>query len=146
MRAPDGQWVVLIPVEDVNFTSDGGGTYVVRKKDGSESEVMVRHVSKSTRRIRGREYVCGIPERAYNERASRVPALSHVPPDPFQPRLSKRRDQVIAPLSVLDRAARKGEPLEIDGTHVWVEDSDWRPWTHDGVRMGRAPVAAARAV
>jgi hypothetical protein len=147
MRAPDGQWVVLIPEDEVLWSASGAGTYSLEKRDGTSQDVVVTHVSQVVKVLRGVRYRCGIPERTQHDRSVRVNRLSHAPSSPHGARLSPERDQVIAPVSVLDRVARRSEPVEVDGLRVWVDaDERWRTWSHQGVRMARAPIVAAKAL
>lgn len=133
-----GRWVVLIPAGEVAITPSGAGTYAVEKRDGTTTTVMVSHVSDVTKYLRGVEYRCGIPAEPNRERAAKVGPISHTPADPHAPRLSKHRTELIAPMSVLERATTK--PVEVDGMRVRVYPGNWRPWTREGVRMGRAPI------
>jgi hypothetical protein len=135
----------LIPEGEVHVTPRGQGTYVVERRDGTVCEVLVSHVSDVSQRIRGVAYVCGLPAEGNRDRSARVSALSHTPRDDHAPRLTRRRDTIIAPESVLERSLEHNEPVEADGLRVWVDPDGWKAFSHQGVRMVRAPVAAAKA-
>lgn len=147
MHAPDGQWVVLIPEGEVHLTARGKGTYVVERRDGSESEVLVDHVSETVRTFRGVRYRCGIPERASRERSSKIDSLSHAPTGPYGAKLSRDGQAVVAPVSVIDRHVDRREPVVVDGQRLWIDRSARvRTWDHKGVRMARVPVLASKVV
>lgn len=149
-KAPDGQWLVSIPEHEVHFTNGGLGTYSVERRDGSSQDVMVVRLSAEARRspYTGDRVRLGVPEDAARDRAARVAPLSHSAPAPTQVRLTKQRDHVVAPVAVLQRAIRRhGGRVDADDLAVWVEDDDdWAIWTVDGVRMAKAPIAAAKAL
>lgn len=141
----DGTWVVLIPDHEVLFSARGGGVYEVERRDGTTTQEIIAHVGDQVRTFPdGTKYRVGITNTTNQDRSARISSLSHTPRDDHAPRLTKNRDQLIAPLSVLERAVE--HPVEVGGVRVWVEPDDWRPWTHEGVRMGRAALAATEAV
>jgi hypothetical protein len=145
MHAPDGQWVVLVPEGEVHMTAHGKGSYVVERRDGTSSEVMVDHVSQVTRTFRGVRYRCGIPSDANRERSAKVDRLSHVPEGPFGTRLSRDGNTVVAPVSVIDRHVSSGEPVVVGGQRLWVErPAGLRTWEHQGVMMARVPVLSTK--
>jgi len=141
-RNHHGAFVVLIPLDEAH----GKGTYHVEAKDGTSRDVMIHHVG-TVPHVRfedGVECYVGDPDQRYRDRAAGLEPLTHAPLGPHAPRLTKARDTVIAPESVILRAIERNEPIEIDGLRVWVEhDHDLRVWPVEGVRMARVPIAAA---
>ena len=151
MKVPGGdEWRVVIPEHEVHFERGGVGTYEVERRDGTSSDVVVVSLSAPRYNARHDCNVCyGMPEDAARDRAARVAPLSHSAPAPTRVRLTKQRDHVVAPVAVLQRAVRRhGGRVDADDLAVWVEDDDddWHIWTVDGVRMAKAPIAAAKAL
>ena len=149
-KAPDGQWLVSIPVHELLLGNGGLGTYSVERRDGTSQDVMVVRLSAEERRnpYTDEKVRLGVPEDAARDRAARVAPLSHSAPAPTQVRLTKQRDHVVAPVAVLERACRRhGGKLAADDLEVWVDrEDDWAIWSADGVRMAKAPIAAAKAL
>jgi hypothetical protein len=147
MLAPDGEWVVLIPDHLVLMTPGGRGVYNVERKDGTSSDVMVAHVGSEVRTFKGVPYRAGMTEDTMRDRSARIGGLSHAPASRCRTRLTKQRDHVVAPESVLDRSVRTRKPIEVDGLAVWVDREDrWQTWVHEGTHMGKAPIVAARVL
>lgn len=149
MKAPDGEWLVVIPEHEVLFTNGGVGVYEVERRDGTTSEVLVVRLSPPKWNARlDCNIRYGVPEDAARERAARITPLASAPPAPTSVRLSKQRDHVVAPVAVLERACRRhGGKLATDDLEVWVDrEDDWAIWSADGVRMAKAPIAAAKAL
>lgn len=149
MKAPDGEWLVVIPEHEVHFTNGGLGVYEVERRDGTTSEVLIVRLSPPKWNSRLDCNICyGVPEDAARDRAARITPLASAPRSPTSVRLTKQRDHVVAPVAVLERACRRhAGKLAADDLEVWIDrEDDWAIWSADGVRMAKAPIAAAKAL
>lgn len=148
LKAPDGRWLVVVPEHEVLLERGGAGTYHVERRDGTSQDVVVVRVS-PPKMLRGERVCYGVPEDTARDRAARVAPLSHAPPSPFVPRLTKQGSHVVAPASEVDEVMDIRDRYDGNSdVRVWLDGDRgrWDSWTHEGVRMVRVPVEATRAL